>query len=328
MTMRFDEFELDSARFELRRAGRPLAVQPKVLDLIIYLAQNRHRVVSKDELFRTVWAGVFVNEGSLSQAVSLARKALGDDPEAPRFIGTARGRGFRFIAPTSTWAPAPDAASSVSPPTLEPTATATRDAAGMPVRPSRLFVALHCDDPALGAARHDLANVDEIEIGRGEERSVQQLDGPITRRLIIKIPGDAVSRVHARLVRSAKAWCVLDAQSKNGTFVNGRRKDRRVLRDGDVFECGRTLFLLREGLAATADSDVDGALGHHVARILDELGTQGTRFTAAAGLGLLRHRVPDNLRELKRRLRAAVERAGGARIEAAHLFDGATDDGS
>jgi DNA-binding winged helix-turn-helix (wHTH) protein/tetratricopeptide (TPR) repeat protein len=96
--LRFAEFELDESLYTLRRDGEAVEVQPKALDLLLYLIQNRHRVVSKDELLDRVWSGVTVNEESLSRAVHAARTALGDDGERQRIIQTVRRRGFRFVA--------------------------------------------------------------------------------------------------------------------------------------------------------------------------------------------------------------------------------------
>src|SRR5262245_66317773 len=94
----FGDFELDESRFELRKDGAPVSVQPKVLDLIFYLARHRDRVVTKEELFDSVWRGVVVSEASLTQAVSLARRALDDTPEAQQTIRTVRSKGLQFVA--------------------------------------------------------------------------------------------------------------------------------------------------------------------------------------------------------------------------------------
>lgn len=95
---RFDRFELDANLFELRRDGRPVNVQAKVLDLIFYLVRNRGRLISKPEILSNVWSGVFVGEASVSHAVMEARKALEDPADDPRAIVTVRGRGYRFVA--------------------------------------------------------------------------------------------------------------------------------------------------------------------------------------------------------------------------------------
>ena len=57
MNFRFAEFEIDMARQELRRASAIVHVEPQVFDLLVYLIRNRHRTVSKDELFDAIWQG-------------------------------------------------------------------------------------------------------------------------------------------------------------------------------------------------------------------------------------------------------------------------------
>ncbi|MGH0034191.1 MAG: AAA family ATPase [Myxococcota bacterium] len=96
---RFGPFELDPARFELRREGTRIEVQPKVLDLILYLVRNRHRVVARDEVLREVWPDAVVTDASLAKAVRTARRTLDDEARTPRRIQTVRGRGLRFIEP-------------------------------------------------------------------------------------------------------------------------------------------------------------------------------------------------------------------------------------
>lgn len=97
--LRFDACELDAAHRRLTRDGRPVEVQPKVFDLLVYLIEHRDRVVSCDELLLAIWGGVVVTPSSLSQAVHRARLAVGDDGERQRVIGTVHARGFRFVAP-------------------------------------------------------------------------------------------------------------------------------------------------------------------------------------------------------------------------------------
>ncbi len=96
--MRFGDYEVDLARFELRRAGRRVRVQPRVLDLLVYLIRNHERVVSKGELLDTVWRGVTVSETALTHAVKEARRAVRDDGDRQALIQTVRGRGYRFVA--------------------------------------------------------------------------------------------------------------------------------------------------------------------------------------------------------------------------------------
>jgi TolB-like protein/DNA-binding winged helix-turn-helix (wHTH) protein len=104
---RFDGYELDSARYELRRAGAPVALEPKVLDVLLHLVRQRERLVTKEELLREVWPGVHVSESTLTRAVSLARAALGESAAEPRAIETVPGRGYRWKAPIEVVEPAP-----------------------------------------------------------------------------------------------------------------------------------------------------------------------------------------------------------------------------
>jgi DNA-binding winged helix-turn-helix (wHTH) protein len=102
----FGAYTLDTQRYELRRAGEPLPLEPKVFDVLTYLVQQCDRLVSKDELLEQVWCGANVGEAALVRCIVAARKAIGDRPETPRIIQTVRGRGYRFVAPVTIAAPA------------------------------------------------------------------------------------------------------------------------------------------------------------------------------------------------------------------------------
>ncbi len=95
MVHRFQSFEIDEATRELRAGVRVLPLQPRVFDLLVYLAKNRERVVPKGELLDTLWADVMVADGSLQRAVSLARAALAE-AGAPDAIRTHARHGYRF----------------------------------------------------------------------------------------------------------------------------------------------------------------------------------------------------------------------------------------
>ncbi len=82
----FDEFEIDPARGELRRAGAPVAIEPQVLDLIAHLAARPGQIVTRDELIAHVWGGRIVSDSTISTRINAARAALGDDGAAQRRI--------------------------------------------------------------------------------------------------------------------------------------------------------------------------------------------------------------------------------------------------
>lgn len=97
----FEGFRLDLARRRLSdREGRVLSLSARAYDVLAHLVEHRARVVSKDELLRTVWSRVVVEENNLNQAIYNVRKALGDSRESPQFIVTVAGRGYQFIAAT------------------------------------------------------------------------------------------------------------------------------------------------------------------------------------------------------------------------------------
>ncbi len=96
MFYRFGDCELDLRRGELRRDGHAVALQPKPLALLALLIEERHRVVPKEELLDKIWSDAAVTESSLTRAVSVARKALGDRGEKS-FIRSFARRGYRFV---------------------------------------------------------------------------------------------------------------------------------------------------------------------------------------------------------------------------------------
>ncbi len=101
MRYRFDEFELDCRTLELRQNGAVVSVEPQVLSLLIFLIDQRERVVSRQDLIEAVWDGRFISDSAVSSRVKSARRALGDDGRQQRYIKTIHGRGFRFVAELS-----------------------------------------------------------------------------------------------------------------------------------------------------------------------------------------------------------------------------------
>ncbi|MDF2178919.1 winged helix-turn-helix domain-containing protein [Aliiglaciecola sp. CAU 1673] len=97
MNFTFDHFEVDTANYQLRCKGEPLAIEPQVFNLLAYLLRHRDRIVSKSELMDNLWAGKVISDSTLSSCVKAARKAIGDGGKAQKYIATINRRGFRFI---------------------------------------------------------------------------------------------------------------------------------------------------------------------------------------------------------------------------------------
>jgi TolB-like protein/DNA-binding winged helix-turn-helix (wHTH) protein/Tfp pilus assembly protein PilF len=95
----FGEFRIDTLRMLLmRREGEIIPLPPKAFDVLRIMIASDGRVVTKDELLNEAWAGAIVEEGNLTQAISVLRKALGETRSDHRYIVTVPGSGYRFVA--------------------------------------------------------------------------------------------------------------------------------------------------------------------------------------------------------------------------------------
>lgn len=101
---KFGRFRLKIAERLLLREGETVPLTPKVFDILVTLVENAGDVVTKDDLMKRVWPNTFVEEGNLTQNISLLRKALGESPGGAQFIETVPRRGYRFVSETTeTW---------------------------------------------------------------------------------------------------------------------------------------------------------------------------------------------------------------------------------
>lgn len=94
---RFSDFELDTARFQIRRRGEVVTAEPQVFDVLHYLVRHHDRVVSKDELLEQIWSGRFISESTLSSRIKAVRQLIGDTGKEQSLLRTLRNRGFRFV---------------------------------------------------------------------------------------------------------------------------------------------------------------------------------------------------------------------------------------
>jgi len=94
----FDGFRLDATNECLWRGQKAIPLTPKDFAVLLYLAENSGRLVTKEELLKAIWPETYVGEGVLKVSIRKIRRALEDDPAAPQFIETLHRRGYRFIA--------------------------------------------------------------------------------------------------------------------------------------------------------------------------------------------------------------------------------------
>jgi adenylate cyclase len=94
---RLGEIEIDPAQGCIRRNGSERYVRPRTFEVLIFLLQQRHRVVTKHELIEKIWNGTAISDDGLVQCIVEIRKALSDDPHEPRFVRTFPKQGYRFI---------------------------------------------------------------------------------------------------------------------------------------------------------------------------------------------------------------------------------------
>lgn len=101
--LKFDEFELDRGRYELRRRGQPLKLEKVPMELLILLAEREGQLVTREEIVQRLWGDdVFVDtRQGINTAVRKIRLALRDDPDNPRILQTVFGKGYRLVAPVT-----------------------------------------------------------------------------------------------------------------------------------------------------------------------------------------------------------------------------------
>jgi DNA-binding winged helix-turn-helix (wHTH) protein len=102
---RFGAFRIELGTRSLISHDQLVALTPKAFDLLLYMARNSGRLLTKEELLGAVWPDSIVEEGNLSQNVFLLRKALAETGKENRYILTIPGRGYQFAAPMETEAP-------------------------------------------------------------------------------------------------------------------------------------------------------------------------------------------------------------------------------
>jgi TolB-like protein/Tfp pilus assembly protein PilF len=128
LVYQFNQFTLDTALYCLYESGNRISIEPQVFDLLVYLIENRDRVVTRDEALENLWKGKVVTDSALGVGIKEARKAVGDNGDRQGVIRTLHGRGYQFIAEIT------ELAVGKSPEKTEP--LASQEAFSLPDKPS------------------------------------------------------------------------------------------------------------------------------------------------------------------------------------------------
>ena len=102
--VRFDDFVLDFGRFQLSRGGQLVRLEGLPLQLLMFLIDQKGQLMTREQISSELWGkDVFVDvEQGINTAIRKVRMALEDDSDQPQYVQTVVGRGYRFIASTTT----------------------------------------------------------------------------------------------------------------------------------------------------------------------------------------------------------------------------------
>jgi DNA-binding winged helix-turn-helix (wHTH) protein len=91
------EWRVQPSLNRLTRGETTVRIEPKLMDVLVFLARHAGEVVSKNEIADAVWPQLFITESVITRAIAGLRKALDDDVRSPRFIETIVKRGYRLL---------------------------------------------------------------------------------------------------------------------------------------------------------------------------------------------------------------------------------------
>lgn len=189
-TFRFAGFELDLAAYVLRAHGEAVRLEKIPMEILILLVQRAGTLIERSEMAAAVWGpGVFLEqEAAINTAVRKIRQVLRDDAAAPRFVQTVVGKGYRFIASVER---------------------------------------INADEPGISSNPHEAACPRYVVRVGGQEFVLPAGETVLGRdpSAGVYVDHPSVSRRHARLSIKGGRAQIEDLDSRNGTYVNGRRLD-------------------------------------------------------------------------------------------------------
>jgi DNA-binding winged helix-turn-helix (wHTH) protein len=219
MAYRFGPFLYDSVSRGLLKDGVEIPLTHKSRELLLLFLHNPGKLLPREEIVEKVWPDVAVTDDAVRFQVAELRKALGDKGDA--FIQTIRREGYRWEAPV-------------------------RSAADRPVRP-----AVTDGSPGPAPRFRLVLETREVQLLEGENLIGRDPDGALW------IDHASVSRRHARIVvREGKAT-LEDLESKNGTYLGGKRLEKKAaLADGHEIRIGPETMIFRAASPATTRTEM------------------------------------------------------------------------
>jgi DNA-binding winged helix-turn-helix (wHTH) protein len=209
----FADFELDAAAYELRRHGQPVRLERRPMDLLRLLLERRGQLVSRAEIIDRLWGdGVFVDvETGINTAVRKLRAALRDPADAPAFVRTVAGRGYRFAAPVEVHAAA-------APQTADRETLAVLPFESIGLEPARGYL-------ADGLTEETIARLGQIDperlgvVGRTSVLAYKRAARPLAdigRELAVTYLLESSCAARARACASRPSWCARATSSRCG----------------------------------------------------------------------------------------------------------------
>ncbi len=288
MRYRWDGFSLDREAMLLIHDGHQVDVSRKTLDCIQHLVENRHRVVSFDELIRRLWGHDNVTNHQLSQVILSARRAVGDDGHAQRLIRTAPGLGYR-------WVGAIDEGDAAPMQTRDP-ADATMSRLPPPHRASGVTESL--------AASNSETPASEAPASEPQPRPSTVSDASSAGGLVADAPS-----IDSRKTRTPQwlGWIAVSAVGLSGAAMYGTMRGAPALPMGSpaAAPAGNSLATLEAALEAGRYEDVREGL----ARLPPEIAAGPQAKLLEVRLDMVRGRTELALQKLER-LQARTDAAG------------------
>jgi TolB-like protein/DNA-binding winged helix-turn-helix (wHTH) protein/Flp pilus assembly protein TadD len=235
--IRFEEFDLDIERYELRRSGHAVKLERIPMELLILLLQSQGRLVRREVINRQLWGETFQDtEHSVNTAVNKLRYILRDDPRDPRFIQTVVGQGYRFIGKVA----------------VDPVAATPSVAVQSPVVQEK-----EEHDAALPAAHNGLASREQPNLAEADKPLGSSPAALPTENIELEKPAPAQSRRWALLIGLLSLAALLTVVAVSHLFHDWRTVRRPEIMAGGFYSIAVLPFV---NLAENSDQDyiVDG----------------------------------------------------------------------